>query len=132
MALAPRITLPDDLYDRYETEAIETGHPIERILEYRLRHGLDVSPAGRFLVVANGALEALEKKLGGGNLLSAGDLVKKVDRLAKIEFGHHEIPLTIGQMEEIAWRARKQGKTVGEVIAGMWARISTEFFRFVS
>lgn len=132
MAITPRVTIPDDLFDFYETEAIESQQPIESVIEYRLRHGQALAPSGRFVILSGAELTAIEARLGGGHVMSAKDLVTKVARLGSIQFGHHEIRMTPGQMEEIAFRARKQGKTIAQVVQAVWMRLQDEFFRHVA
>lgn len=128
-----RITLdlPDDVAEGYRREADERGLPIESVLEGRLLTAGALDPRERCVVVTQPVLGVLEEKLGGGHLRGACDLKDKVVRLAIIKFGDHEIKLTPGQFEELAWRARKLGKTVADLIQITYEQFSKDFFTMV-
>lgn len=130
MAFIPKVQIPDRLYELYEREAIGRDMQFEELLEQRLEDAVLLDRSTRTMILTGPTLALLEEILSGGSLMGPDDLLKKVDRLAKIEFGSHRISLTPGQMEEVALRARKQGKSMPEMMKAMWARMSTEFFRY--
>lgn len=126
------LTLPDDLAADYQTEADSRHLDLETVLVGRLKSADELDPRQRYLIIVGRVRDQLEAKLGGGHLQNANDLFRKVDRLAKIKFGEHEIVLTAGQLEELVWRSEKIGKSIDRMLAEMWQRISQEFFSNVS
>jgi hypothetical protein len=90
---------------------------------------------GPYEIVAEGTLtlslqdrELLEATTGVGTTQTAVDLIKAVQRLARIGIGDVRIPFTPGQLEEIAYRAEKRGITVQRAIQDVIDRISGELF----
>lgn len=124
------LTLPDDLAADYTEEATERGWKIEDVLTERLLRASELDPRHRYVIVVGRVRDQLEKRLGGGHLMDANDLYRKVDRLAKIRFGQHEIILSAGQMEEMVFRSNKIGKSIDQMLDEMWAKISQEFFTY--
>ncbi len=125
------IELPDDLADYYRREADERTLSIESVVEGRLAAATRLDPRRRYVVVDQPALGKVEEKLGGGHLQDSGDLLAKVQRLVKIDFEGHELRLTPGQLEELAYRAKKQGRTLGDMVQAAYDKFAGDFFTLV-
>lgn len=70
----------------------------------------------------------LEQTTGIGSTRTPADLVKAVERLAKIEVGGIRIDFTPGQLDEIAHRAKKRGRTIQQELQAVVDRIREELF----
>lgn len=70
----------------------------------------------------------LEQTTGIGSTRTSHDLVLAVERLAKISIGSIQIDFTPGQLEEIAQRATKRGRTVQQELQAVVDRIREEIF----
>jgi hypothetical protein len=80
------------------------------------------------LLLSRAECNAVEETTGIGTTRSAGELTAAIDRLASIKVGDIRIPFTPGQLEEIAHRASKRGRTVEEEMKAAVARIEDELF----
>lgn len=125
-----RVTLhlDDDTAATYQNEAVERGIDVELVLEERLKMAQAMDPRSRYMLLIDNTLTRMEQALGHLPLLHAEDLIAKVTRLARVRFGDHALELTAGQMEEIAWRAGKQGKTVEFMLKAAWDHFCATFF----
>lgn len=81
--------------------------------------GLTLSAADR---------ESLEQVAGVGATRTGADLVHAVQRLARIRIGEVEIPFTPGQLEELAHRAQKRGRSIQAEVQAVVDRIRDELF----
>lgn len=124
------IELDESTLIQLTNEANRLGVSPETVLNYHLTEGLRHTYGDRALVVAGADLVALETRLGGGQIATGGDLVGKVERLARIEFGGHEIRLSVAELEEVKWRAGKQGKSVAQIVENVWKSMSEQFFSY--
>ena len=70
----------------------------------------------------------LEQTTGIGSTRTPEDLVQAVERLAKIAIGTIQIDFTPGQLDEIAYRAKKRGWTVEQSLRAVVDRIKEELF----
>lgn len=123
-----RVTISDQIADTYQAYATQQGIPLDAIILKQLDRFKAVTPGAATVVLGSKHLEYLAEKLHGGDVRSAEDLVTKVDRLAGIKFEAIDLRLTPAQLEELAFRAERQGKTVEDLVQEMWARLSVEFF----
>lgn len=96
--------VPGDLSERYEI--VDAG-------------ALSVPPA---------VCQRLELPLGLGATKSPEALVAAVGRLAAINIGQVSVDFTPGQLEELAYRAKKRGHTIAEEIRSVVDRIKDEIF----
>lgn len=126
--ITQRLTLPDPLAQAYLHEAEDRNISFEEVLEQRLVCALPLDPRVRPLVVSGMAREQIEDAMGCPPLQNELDLIQQTSRLAKVEFGTHTLKLTPGQTEEIAYRAKKQGKTVDQMLQMVWAAFGEQFF----
>jgi hypothetical protein len=90
---------------------------------------------GPYEIVAEGTLvltaherELIELTAGIGVCRTGPALIHAVQRLARIGIGDVQIPFTPGQLEEIAYRAKKRGITVDRAILDVVDRIKGELF----
>ena len=74
------------------------------------------------------ACRALDDRLGPGTTQSADALLRAVTRLASIKVGEVEVRFTPGQLEELAFRATKRGRTLQQEIAQVVTRLESELF----
>ncbi|PYQ25627.1 MAG: hypothetical protein DMF56_26910 [Acidobacteria bacterium] len=127
------LSLDDDLVESYQKEAGSRRVPVNTVIAQRLQAALPLDPRRRGFVVADAqVLQELEGILGGGSLTSERDLVGKVRRLAAIHFGEHRFEITPGQFEELKFRATKTGRTVEQLVADLYQRMSQDLFRTVA
>ncbi len=127
------LSIDDDLADFYAKEAQSRRLPIGTIVNERLAAAKPLDPRRRGFIVADAqVLQELESVLGGGSLLSERDLIEKVRRLARIQFGDHRFEITPGQFEELKFRATKTGRTVEQLVADLYRRMSVDLFRTVA
>lgn len=77
------------------------------------------------LTISRRTQQTLEASLGLGTCGSEAALVAAVERVARVTVGGVAIDLTPGQLEALAVRAEKRGRTVGEEIAEV-ARVTAE------
>ena len=122
------LTIPDDLAEVYAEEGIARKMEIEPVLVERLLKAVPLDPRARPLIISGRTREAIEEKLGGGHVQGEVDLLQKIRRLANIRFGDHELKLSAGQMEEMVWRAGKQGRSIEGTLKPAWHYWYGKFF----
>lgn len=126
------LQLDDELAQHYLDEVnVPSERTIESILADRLARAVQLHPDRPYVIVTDNDLTLVEKELGGLPIRSCQTLLDRLKRLAKIRFGDHAMELTAGQMEEIAWRSVKQGKTVEFLVKAAWDRFCEEFFTLI-
>lgn len=124
------LDLPASLWQRLYTEAADKAAPPDVLVTAHLSAGMDVDIEGRWVILQGADLLSLEQRLGGGQIPTSADLVKRIERLARIEFGGHEIRLSLAELEELAWRARKNNKTVAQMVQQVWLSLNEQFFSY--
>lgn len=130
-----RLTVPlvDALQDQIELRAHAVGKPAEMIVAQLLQAALTLLPeAGRVVVLSGKPLETLEQILGGGSILNAPDLQKKVERLAGVSFQHVRLPFTPNQLELLAEKAQRNGLSVQQLVERTAPRIYEQFFDLIA
>lgn len=70
----------------------------------------------------------IEATTGIGSTMTAPDLADAIERLASIAIGTIHVEFTPGQLEEIAQRATKRGRTVEAELRSVVDRIKDEIF----
>lgn len=80
------------------------------------------------LLVPRKVCTEIEQITGIGTTISPTELVKAVDRLARVAIGDVRIDFTPGQLEEIKHRAQKRGRTVQQELQSVIDRIKDEIF----
>ncbi len=119
-----RVTIPDELADAYQAYATQQGIALDEVVAKQLKRVQTVTPGSKVVILGAKHLDYLAEKLHGGDVMSAEDLVTKVDRLAGISFQGIDLLLTPAQLEEVAHRAARQGKSVDQLVHEMWEHVS--------
>lgn len=131
MSMTLRVSVTDGTLDRLTQRSGAQRDP-EYVASQLLSDAAECLPAaGRYVVVAGPELEALERILGGGSVTHGTDLRVKVERLAGISFQHIRLQFSPGQLEELARRAERQGRTVEQIVEMMVPRIHEQFFNLI-
>jgi hypothetical protein len=126
------LLLDDDLGEAYQKEAASRRVSISTCIAERLLAAKGLDPRRRTLLIDDEAIvRHLEQTLGGGSLTGQYDLATKVSRLANISFGDHRFEITPGQFAELKFRAGKTGRSVEQLVADMYTKMSGDFFRAV-
>jgi hypothetical protein len=126
------LTLDDEIAEYYQKEAVSRRVAVGVVINERLALARPLNPRHRSIVVGDpDIIHRLERALGGGHLLGERDLLSKVERLARIDFGPHTFQITPGQFEELKFRAGKTGRSVEQLVADMYTKMSEDFFRAV-
>lgn len=132
MATTLRVSVADFSMDKLHEVARAHERDLETAASQVLATGLSALPLqGRFAVIHQAELQALEDILGGGSILNGQDLLKKVQRLAGISYHHIRLNFTPGQLEDLEWKAKRQGKTVEQLVEQMAPRIADQFFGLI-
>lgn len=132
MSVRLLLQVSDDTYAQIEARATAQRRTPELSAQALLHDAAVALPvAGRAVVVSGPDLQQLEAVLGGGSVLSGGDLVAKVLRLAGISFLHVRLPFTPNQLELLAEKAERQGLTVDQLVERTAPRIYEQFFDLV-
>lgn len=131
------ISISDDLFDTYATRAAKVNERSgvvvtpEELIVTQLEKFAGIDPAERTLIIPAVERRQLEEILHGGHLQSADDLVKKVDKLARLEIGEVRLDFTPGQLSELRRYASRNRKTFEQVMQETVTAIGTQFFRYV-
>jgi hypothetical protein len=130
MSTVLRVQVDDQTLNRLQRMADDSRKDLKLLTGVVLRTAAQqLPPVGERMVVVSGdALLKLESILGGGSVLSAGDLTKKVERLAGVSFLHVRLPFTPNQLEMLAEKASRQGLSVEELVNRTAPRIYEHFF----
>lgn len=126
------IQLPDEIDEQYEQVAAQLGGKVsvEEVMSAQLQQFAKVRPTDRIIVVDTRSRDRLEQLLPGGSLRDAADLVSRVDRLAKVEIGEVRVPFTVTELEELAFRARRQGRKVKDLVSDAVASFHDHYFNY--
>lgn len=122
------VDVPENVLQQIFDEAVGYDCNPEQVILNHLIAGMPITRGERYLLVRSADLVSLEDRLGLGQLSTAADLTEKVGRLARVNFGKHEIQLSQAQIEEITWRAKKAGKTIDEMLQGAWRVLQEQLF----
>jgi hypothetical protein len=82
----------------------------------------------RSLQITGAERDRLEATTGVGSTRTAADLITAVERLAAISIGTIRVDFTPGQLEEIAYRAKKRGRSVEQELRAVVDRIKEDLF----
>lgn len=132
MSTLLRVALSDTSMDRLHEIAKLQERDLETAAAQHLANALiAIPPTGRYAIISAPELQALEDILGGGSVLHGKDLLAKVQRLAGITYHHVRLQFTPGQLEDLQEKARRQGKTVEQLVEQMAPRIHEQFFGLI-
>jgi hypothetical protein len=133
MATILRIQVDDDTLAKLQQVADYQRKDLESVAASACKSATNhLPPGGRYVVIGGEALETLEKILGGGSLLNAADLSKKVSRLAGVSFLHIRLPFTPNQLETLRDKAERNSLTVEQLVERTAPRIYEQFFDLVA
>lgn len=133
MATVLRIQVDDDTLAKLQQVADFQRKDLESVAASACKSATNhLPPGGRYVVIGGEALEVLETILGGGSILNAADLRRKVERLAGISFLHIRLPFTPNQLETLAEKARRNGLTVEQLAERTAPRMYEQFFDLVA
>lgn len=128
------LVLPDEAATALELRALAANKPVEVMGTRLVLAALTLLPegGGRVVVLTGEVLQTLENILGGGSLLNAADVQKKVERLAGVSFEHVRLPFTPNQLELLAEKAARNGLDVRTLIERTAPRIYEQFFDLIA
>lgn len=122
-----RITIPDTLADVYAEIASTQGRSLDDVVTAQLDRFQRLTPGTRAVVIGGALLDHLDELLGS-HLRDGQDLATKVSRLAAITFHNVKLDFTPSQLEELARRADRRGKTVEQLAREIIRDLSEQFF----
>lgn len=123
-----RLTLDDSVAETYTEYATRQGKSVEDLCAAQLKRFAKLEPGKKVLVIPVQLDGVLADRLGGLPLKDGMDLLTRMERLARITFMGLDLQLSPGQLEELAYRAQRQGKSVGALIEEIWAQLREQFF----
>ena len=123
-----RVTIPDDLADTYQKFADAHGVPLDAVLADQLKRLAPYEPGKRLVALTPDQVDQLEPRLGGGSVKDGTDLTRKVLTLAGIRFHRIDLDFTPQQLEELAHRAERQGKSVQALCIEIIDSMKDQFF----
>jgi len=123
-----QISIPDDLYAKYQDAAKQARKPTGALLIQQLDRFVDAPPTRRAIILSGESLEEIDRLLGAGSTLSAEALIQAVKRWAGISIGDIRLHFSPAQLQEIAIRAKKQGKSPEAVCQDIVDQLAHEFF----
>jgi hypothetical protein len=123
-----RITLSDDLVDRFQPYADRQGVPVETVIAAALTAVADVEPGVRSITFSGDLLEEVEAMVGRLPCRTATELAGKIKNVAGISFHHVRLDFSPGQLKELAHQAERQGQPVKVLADRIIQGILTQFF----
>lgn len=126
----------DDLHDHYREQAEEMQRrgqatTAEELMADRLDRFKAVTPGDRIIVIDPKSRQRLETILSGGSLLSAEDLVSKIERLSGLAIGEIRLDFTTAETRQISNWARRQGRQPESVLKDIVDKIKLNIFDHV-
>lgn len=118
-----RISLDDTLYEKLSAYADAVKLPPDKFIARQLARFVDYPVSQRLVVLTKEPLHELETLLGGPQLRTPEQVVERVKAYSSVYLGEIRLPLTPAQLEEIAYRAEKQGKTPQAVMEDLVAQL---------
>jgi hypothetical protein len=120
-----RVTIPDHLFEHYQAIADRQGRPLDAVIEAQLSRFQHCPPGERTLAMN---VEKVEKVLGGTPIRDGQDLLTRLEHLAGITFHGIRLDFSPAQLEELARRASREGKSVEELAAQIAEQLNRQFF----
>jgi hypothetical protein len=122
------IQLDDHLIARYQRHAQSARVPFEKLIERQLARFADTPVTQRVLALTGDSLQQIESLLGVGSTGSPESLLAAIRAFAGITIGDIRLAFSPSQLDEIAIRAEKQGRTPEEVVRELVDQISRDLF----
>lgn len=123
-----QISIPDDLYQRYADAAKRAKKPTAALVVQQLERFVDAPPTQRSIILTGEALQEADTLLGIGSTADAATLLAAIRRWAGITIGDIRLPFSPSQLQEIAHRAQKQGKTPEAICRDIIDQMAQDFF----
>jgi hypothetical protein len=124
------LSIPDDLYEEYQGEAMRSRIGVTTLLVDRLLRFKGAKTQDRTVLIETPERVRLETLLGYGSLLSGPDLVEKVQRLADCHIGEIRVDFSPAEWQEIAQRAMRRGISVQEEVSQTVAHMKGNYFTY--
>lgn len=126
----------DDLHDHYTSQAEEMQRrgqatTPEELMVDRLERFKMVEPGDRIVVIDPKNRQRLEGILSGGSLLSAEDLVRKIEALSGLAIGEVRLDFTTAETRQIANWSKRQGRPAEAIIKEIVDKIKLTIFDYI-
>lgn len=122
------IQLDDAVALKYQTAASHAHLPLATFLTRQLARFADTPVTQRSLVLTGDLLEQVDRTLGLGSTADPEALLAAIRSWAGITIGDIRIDFTQGQLDEIARRAEKQGKSPTAIVEDIVQQMAWNFF----
>lgn len=123
-----QIQIPDAVAQLYQDQATRGHLTLERVLARQLIKFAEVPGAAQTVVLHGDALAEIDRLLGIGSTQSPAAVLRAIKSWAGITIGAIRLDFSPAQLDEIAHRAAKQGKTPEAVVADIVAQLQSSFF----
>lgn len=123
-----RVTIPDDLADKYAAYAHTQGRSVEAVLCAQLDRFAKLEPGKKAILIQADVLKALETRLGGYALKDGADLLARIEKLADVKFEGVSLGLSTQQLAELQHRAERTGKPVATLVHDVWLYLAQNLF----
>lgn len=123
------LDIPDELYSQFSTLAeSDSLERISDLMKTYLEYFVKIDPRAPYLIVDPVSRGKLEEILSGGDIKSPTDLVQRVDHLSRMEIGGVRIPFTPAQIEEMKYKAERNGDTLQAYTEKLVSQMGQMFF----
>lgn len=122
------ITLPDAIAFKYQTAAAQARVSLEKYLERALARAADIPLGQRVIVLSGDSLAEVDQLLGIGSTASPEALLAAIRAWAGITIGDIRLTFSPAQLEEVAYRAARQGKTPEAIVQDLVAQLQDGLF----
>ncbi len=112
----------------YQTAADKAKVPLATFLQRQLVKFADIPLGQRALILTVDALQQVDTLLGVGSTKDAPALLAAIRAFAGISIGGVAVDFSPAQLDEIAHRAEKQGKTPQAVVEDIVEQMRWRFF----
>lgn len=123
-----RITIPDAIIDHYQAHADRQGRTLDQTVTAQLARFRELPPGAPAVIVGGDLLARIETYLGAGPIADGTDLAAKVERLAGVTFHGVHLDFSPSQLEELKYRAERQGRTVESLCVEIVKQMQEQWF----
>jgi len=123
------VKIPDELAEQLRDANPDAAKlPIDTLVAKQLARFASHPITTRVVLLSPEHLLRLETLLGGAQLQTGADVIARAEAYSQVKLGTVVIPLTPAEKEELAYRAKKQGKPVGELMRELIQQLHTSLF----
>lgn len=122
------VKIDDDVAAKYAAHPDTAKLPLEQVLNRRLAWLADYPLTSRVVILSGDQLAEIEGLLGGAQIQRPADLLARVQVYSQVKLGTVVVPLTLAEKEELAYRAKKQGKPVGDLMRDLVNQLHSQLF----